>query len=158
MSNHSLTPFGMANKKGRHSDEEIRNRRDEIMLLQSKGFTINQIADELGLSRQTIGSDIKYINKKANEETNMMAKESLNAMYQSGIRSINNLKIYCWDILNKEDDDRHWHPFHKIQAVRLLKDLEDSRVNMINTGPLIMNMNRLESEIDELKRGIKIGV
>lgn len=135
----------------KHSDREIEDRRDEVILLLAKGFSIKDISKDLGISRQSISSDIKAINQKANEETNKIAKESLNAMYQGCIRCLNELQSECWGVIALDDA-------RKVNAIEVARKVNADRFAMISTGPAMVHIHKLESEVAELKRGLTIGV
>jgi DNA-binding NarL/FixJ family response regulator len=50
-----------------HSVKEIRERREKILLLMSRGYNQGDIARELGTTRQTICKDMKTINEMTNK-------------------------------------------------------------------------------------------
>jgi hypothetical protein len=63
----------------------IREQREKILLLLSRGYGQSDIANELGVTRQTINSDMKFINETTKRGLFGLAKEMLSTMYQNCI-------------------------------------------------------------------------
>jgi transcriptional regulator len=83
----------------------IRERREKILLLLSRGYGQSDIANELGTTRQTISSDMKFINESTKRGLFGLAKETLATMYQNCIESINEIQRECWKRYNTKPED-----------------------------------------------------
>ena len=57
-----------------HTAAEIRERREKVLLLMSRGYHQSDIAIELGTTRQTIIKDLKFINEMTNKGLFGLAK------------------------------------------------------------------------------------
>src|SRR5688572_9658278 len=103
-----------------HSQKEIRERREKILLLMSRGLSQQDIARELKTTRQTIIRDMKAINDYTNESLNDLARATLATMHYSCITGINEILKECWRIYNmKREDDNHLTWWHRLAALLL---------------------------------------
>ena len=81
-----------------------RERREQILLLMSKGLSQQDIATELHTTRQTISRDMRAINIYTNDNLINLARETLSKMYQSCITGINEILKECWQIYDMGND------------------------------------------------------
>ncbi len=155
----------MAKKVG-STNQEIADRRQRVMDMLDRGANTIQIARELGLTRQTISTDLRAINRKANDVTNELVREGMNAMFQSCIRSLNNLILECWSIYARDNNDQRFSRDpskqvsmnHRLRAIELMDKILTNKVSTICNGPGMMELHRLQSEVANLKRGLDISV
>ncbi len=142
--------------------KEIDERRQRVMDMLDRGANQIQIAREMKLTRHTISKDMKAINRKANDLTNELAREGLNALFQSCIRSQNNLILECWRIYARDnenfDSSRQVTMNHRLRAIELMDRILTNKMNTVANGPAMMELNRLQSEVANLKRGLDISV
>ena len=71
-----------------HAKKAIRERREQILLLMSRGYSQGDISKELNVTRQTISSDMRYINEITNKGLFGLAKETLTTMYFNCIQGV----------------------------------------------------------------------
>jgi transcriptional regulator with XRE-family HTH domain len=139
-----------------HSQKEIKERREKILLLMSKGLNQSDIARELNTSRQTIIRDMKAINNATNENLNDLARATLSTMYYSCITGINEILKECWRIYDRRDDNRlTW--WHKLAALRLATEINDKKFDMFSSGPAMMEVRRLKDEVIALRNDVISG-
>lgn len=143
--------------------KEIEERRQAVMDMLDRGANQLQIARQLKLNRHTIAKDMKAINRKANDLTNEMARETINAMFQSCIRTQNSLMLECWQIYSRNNDNirdttKHVTMNIRMRAIELLDRIVNNKMTTICNGPAMMELNRLNSEVASLKRGLDITV
>ncbi|HYZ58370.1 MAG TPA: helix-turn-helix domain-containing protein [Nitrososphaeraceae archaeon] len=60
-----------------HNKMQIRERRDNILILLAKGLKGYEIAKELGVDASTVSRDIQYLITQSHNYLNSLAKEAL---------------------------------------------------------------------------------
>src|SRR5918993_5393640 len=86
-----------------HTSKVIRERREQILLLMSRGYSQGDISKELNVTRQTISSDMRYINEITNKGLFGLAKETLTTMYFNCIQGVDEVQKEAWNIYRNED-------------------------------------------------------
>ena len=71
-----------------HNRIQIKERRENILVLLTKGLKGYEIARELGVDASTVSRDIQYLISQSNNYLNTLAKEALPFMYQTSIEGI----------------------------------------------------------------------
>jgi hypothetical protein len=106
-----------------HNRMQIKERRDKILVLLTKGMKGYEIAKVLGVDASTVSRDIHYLIVQSHNYLNSLAK-TLPFIYQTSIEGIKNVLKECWNIYsidsnnnNNNDMDITW--FHKIAALKL---------------------------------------
>jgi transcriptional regulator len=126
-----------------HSAKEIRERREKVLILMAKGHNQSDIAKELHTTRNTIMRDIKEINEWTRKGLYDLAKQSLSTMLYSCIIGLNEIEKEAWKIYKNNDND-------KVNALRLLVDICKSKYTMYESGPAVMEVNRLKNELEKI--------
>jgi hypothetical protein len=134
-----------------HSAKQIRERREKVLILMSKGFNQSDIAKELHTTRNMIMRDIKEINEWTRKGLYDMAKQSLSTMLYSCLIGLNEVEKEAWKIYRNDDNDKDTNRWHKVYALRLLVDICKSKFTMFESGPAVMEVNKLKSEIERIK-------
>ena len=137
-----------------HTAKEIRQRREKVLILMSKGYNQSDIAKELRTTRQTIMKDIHELNQWTRKGLYSMAKESLSTMYYSCLIGINEAEKEAWRLYKNDDKDPTFNNWHKMYALRLLIDINKSKFRMFSDGPAFMEINKLNGELDRLKKSL----
>jgi DNA-binding CsgD family transcriptional regulator len=131
-----------------HSQKEIKERREKMLLLMSKGLNHSDIAAKLNTTTQTVYRDMKAINDITNDNLNNLARATLSTMYQNCVTGINEVLKECWRIYNiRREDDSHLTWWHRIAALRLATEINDKKFSMFMNGPAIMEVRRLKDEV-----------
>src|SRR5688572_22977387 len=102
-----------------HSQKVIKERREKMLLMMSKGLNHSDIAAKLNTTTQTVYRDMKAISEITNRNLNDLARVTLSTMYENCITGLNEILKECWNIYNmgREDDNRlSW--WHKIASLR----------------------------------------
>ncbi len=81
-----------------HNRIQIKERRENILILLTKGMKGYEIAKELGVDSSTVSRDIQYLISQSHNYLNTLAKEALPFMYQTSIEGIKNVLKECWSI------------------------------------------------------------
>jgi hypothetical protein len=134
-----------------HSARQIRERREKVLILISKGYHQTDIAKELHVDRNTVMRDIKELNQWTRRGLYDMAKQSLSTMLYSCLIGLNEAEKEAWRLYNNENNDPEFSNWHKMAALRLLIDINKSKFRMFSDGPAFMEIGRLQSELGRIK-------
>ena len=139
-----------------HNRITIKERRENILMLLTKGMKGYQIAKELGVDASTVSRDINYLVGQSQNYLNSLAKEALPFMYQTSIEGIKNILKECWNIYTIEsnsDDSKNkeitW--FHKIAALKLAKECNEALFKLTAEGPSVMHLKVLEERLEKIE-------
>jgi transcriptional regulator len=151
-----LSELGLG-KPRPHNKKVIRERREQILLLMSRGYSQGDIARELNITRQTISSDMRYINEITNKGLFGLAKETLTTMYFNCMQGVDEVRKEAWRVYRNEDNDPSISNWHRIASLKICIHASETKFTMIGAGPTMMNMERLKNEIAELKNNLLNG-
>jgi IS30 family transposase len=70
---------------------QIKERREDVLVLLTKGMKGYEIARELGVDASTVSRDTQYLIGQSQNYLNSLAKETLPFMYQTSIEGIKNV-------------------------------------------------------------------
>jgi IS30 family transposase len=120
-----------------HNRMQIKERREDVLVLLTKGMKGYEIAKELGVDASTVSRDVQYLVSQAHNYLNTLAKEALPFMYQTSIEGIRNVLKECWNIYTSDrNKDITW--FHKIAALKLAKECNEVLFKITAEGPSVM--------------------
>jgi Helix-turn-helix domain len=132
---------------------QIKERRENILVLLTKGMKGYEIAKELGVDASTVSRDIHYLIGQSQNYLSSLAKETLPFMYQTSIEGIKNVLKECWSIYtldsNNTDKDITW--FHKIAALKLAKECNEALFKLTAEGPSVMYVKLLEERLARIE-------
>jgi hypothetical protein len=80
-----------------HNRLKIKERREDVLILLTKGMKGYEIAKELGVDASTVSRDVQYLISQSRNYLNSLAKEALLFMYQTSIEGIRNVLKECWN-------------------------------------------------------------
>ncbi len=69
---------------------QIKERRENVLVLLTKGMKGYEIAKELGVDASTVSRDIHYLTGESQNYLSSLAKGTLPFMYQTSIEGIKN--------------------------------------------------------------------
>ena len=135
---------------------QIKERRENILVLLTKGMKGYEIAKELGVDASTVSRDIHYLIAQSQNYLNSLAKETLPFMYQTSIEGIKNVLKECWiiytiDSNNKDIDSKDISWFHKIAALKLAKECNEALFRLTTEGPSVMHVKLLEERLERIE-------
>jgi IS30 family transposase len=89
-----------------HNRIQIKERRENILALLTRGMKGFEITKELGVDASTVSRDIQYLISQSQNYLNSLAKQTLPFMYQTSIEGIKNVLKECWSIytINSNSD------------------------------------------------------
>ncbi len=145
-----------------HTQREIRERREQILFMMSRGYSYNDIARELKTTRQTIHRDMRSINDMANKDLNNLARSTLPTTYVNCHAGLNEVLKECWRIyeMREEDQNDNRHPrlrltwWHRIAALRLAAEVTFNKSEILVNGPAIMELRGLEDRVKALRNDV----
>jgi predicted transcriptional regulator len=129
---------------------QIRERREDVLVLLTKGMKGYEIAKELGLDASTVSRDIQYLISQSHNYLNTLAKEVLPFMYQTSIEGIRNVLKECWNVYTTESN-REITWFHKLSALKLAKECNETLFKLIAEGPSVMYVRLLEERLKKIE-------
>jgi transcriptional regulator len=134
-----------------NSKKRIEERREQILLLLSRGYSQSDICRELDITRMTMSRDMKFINETSKRGLFGLAKETLSTMYFDCVRGINEVQKECWRIYRNNDNNREIQQWHRMAALKLIRKCNDTKFEMFQTAPALMEIQRLQNEVNQIK-------
>lgn len=133
-----------------HNRIQIRERRENTLVLLTKGMKGYEIAKELGVDASTVSRDIQYLISQSHNYLNSLAKEALPFMYQTSIEGIRNVLKECWNIYAVENNKEiTW--FHKLAALKLAKECNEALFKLTAEGPSVMYVKLIEERLARIE-------
>jgi IS30 family transposase len=133
-----------------HNRIQVKERREDVLVLLTKGMKGYEIARELGVDASTVSRDIHYLTDQSQNYLNSLAKEALPFMYQTSIEGIRNVLKECWNIYTIESNKEiTW--FHKIAALKLAKECNEALFRLTAEGPSVMHVKLLEERLARIE-------
>ena len=120
----------------------VEARRNKVMTLLAKCATEEEIAIQLNVDQSTINRDIKALKVAAQRYCYDLAKSDLAFSYKQSIDGINEVTKEAWKIYNESINMKV-----KLQALRIIRECDESVFNLFNQGPSIMNIKSLEERV-----------
>jgi hypothetical protein len=166
----------------KNADDHIRRRRERIALLLAKGATPRDISEALEISMAVVHRDIRWFNKENDYKMFEMAKQTIPTLYQNCLSAINELIKQCWQFYirsNERPRMERGEPVRnavgdivmelvpsidrinqrtRLEALRLAGELTDAKFRMIQDGPAVFELQKLERKVNQLRSGIEIPI
>lgn len=133
------------------SAKEIRERREKILLLLSKGYNQTDIAKGLNTTRQTVMRDMKNINEMTNKGLYDLAKATLSTMYFNCVIGLNEIQKECWKIYHNLENNPEITQGYKMAALKLAADISCRKFEIFTMGPSMMQIDVLKDKVKRLK-------
>jgi hypothetical protein len=131
---------------------EIEERRENILNLQSMGYSQYAIIQQLGISRMTMSRDMRAINESTKKGLFGLAKnETLSTYFYNCVQGINDVQKGCWKIYRNDDNNPEIIQLHKMKALEILRKSNLSKFDMFTNVPGFMELDRLRKEIGDIK-------
>jgi IS30 family transposase len=127
----------------------IKDRRQKIWALLTRGMKGYEIAKELNTTPATISRDIQYLTSQSQNFLSDLAKESLPFMYKTSIDGIREVLKECWNIYESTDEQVNY--FQRLAALKLAKECNEAQFKLLSEGPSIMYVQRLEEKLTQIE-------
>ena len=141
-----------------NSQAVIRERREKLFILLTKGLRTSEIAKELRVDHCTVSKDIHALIEQSQHFLNDLAKQTLPFLYQTSLESLKSILHECWKIYNIDTTDPtlegkyqgiNWN--HKMSALKLARECNQTYFECLSQGPSIMRLRTLEDKLMELE-------
>jgi transcriptional regulator len=81
-------------------------RRSKVVEMRARGLSYAEIAQQLQVSRASIGSDVQYLRSQAKESIKEYVTEHLPEQYQVCLSALDTILRHVYEILETSDDNR----------------------------------------------------
>ena len=130
---------------------EVEERRENILNLQSMGYSQYAIIQKLGITRMTMSRDLKTINESTKKGLFGLAKnETLSTYFYNCVQGTNDVQK-LWKIYKNEENNPEITHYLKMKALDLLRKTNETKFNMFTNVPGFMELERLRTEIKYIK-------
>jgi hypothetical protein len=133
-----------------HNRIQIKERRENILALLTRGTKDYEIAKEIGVDASTVSRDIHHLIGQSQNYLSSVAKETLPFMYQTSIEGIRNVLKECWNIYTIESN-REITWFHKLAALKLAKECNEALFKLTAEGPSVVYVKLLEERLERIE-------
>ena len=127
----------------------IRERREKLWTLLTRGMKTCEIAKELNVDNSTVSRDIKFLTAQSQNYLNNLAKETLPFMYQTSIEGIRSILKECWAIYQSQD--LRINMYQKLAALKLAKECNEAIFNLVDEGPSVMYLKQLQERLLQIE-------
>lgn len=127
----------------------IIERREKVYSMLSQGLNEVEIAKQLNVDQSTICRDVKTIKRESQKTIQVIVDDILPFEFGKSLLSLNHIIKDCWIIIN--DNTGKWSNKDKINAMKLVKDTEMTRFEILKNGPLNLEVVHLREQVEELK-------
>jgi len=126
----------------------IHERRQKVLMMLSQGLNETEIAKELNMDQSTISRDIKGITKESQGKLESIVVNMLPLEYEKCKTCMDKITKECWNIY--QDKSGQWTSKNKIDALKLLKEISRTKLEVINLGPLYLRAEQIEQRVKDL--------
>jgi DNA-binding transcriptional ArsR family regulator len=126
---------------------KIEERRRQVASLIAQSMNEDQIAAELGVDQSTISRDISALKKLSEQFVCNLAKSNLAFCYIQCLEGVGEVKKKTWELFRSESLSIK----DKLNAMKLIKECDESIFSLFRDGPSVMNIQLLESRIQNIE-------
>ena len=119
-----------------------------------------EIASILQISHSTVGNDLEFIKREAQEHLHNHIQETIPSEYRRAMTSMDSILKMAWAIVSRTHDDKT-----KLQGLALINDCTNSRIDMSANAPIISDalkyitqqkeqltaLQKLDEKIDDME-------
>ncbi|MFL6347196.1 MAG: hypothetical protein ACJ72X_02745 [Nitrososphaeraceae archaeon] len=128
--------------------DQLEWRRSKVIELRARGLSHGEIAQQLQVSRASIGSDVQYLREQAKGTIKEYATDHLPEQYQVCLVALDSIIKRAFDIVETSDDNRE-----KLQAMELFKDTHLVKLELLSNATTIDNaLNYIRSKQQEQQK------
>ena len=126
----------------------ITERREKVHIMLSHGLNESEIAVQLSVGQSTISRDVNAIKKESQRTIKEISKKILPYEFGKSILSLNQIIKACWNIY--EDKSNRWTNKDKLNALKLLKETERTRFELLMQGPVNLSVQQMQEQLKEI--------
>jgi predicted DNA-binding protein YlxM (UPF0122 family) len=112
--------------------EQLEWRRSKVVEMRARGLSYGEIAQQLQVSRASIGSDVQYLRQQAKDMIKEYVTEHLPEQYQVCLTALDAIIKRAFEILETSDDNRE-----KLQAMELFKGTHLVKLELLSNATTI---------------------
>ena len=112
--------------------EQLEWRRSKVVEMRARGLSYAEIAQQLQVSRASIGSDVQYLREQAKGTIKEYTTEHLPEQYQVCLTALDTILRHSFDILETSPDNRE-----KLLAMELFKDTHLVKLDLLSNATTI---------------------
>jgi hypothetical protein len=127
----------------------IMERREKVHTMLSQGLNETEIAKALNIGQSTISRDLKSIKRESQKTIQLIVEDTLPFEFGKSLLSLNRIIKDCWTIVS--DNSTKWTNKDKLNALKLIKDTETTRFEILKNGPLNLEVMHLREQLEQLK-------
>jgi hypothetical protein len=145
----------MQNNKKQKKRFLIEDRRRRVTSLLAQSKTETEIAIVLHVHVSTISRDVTYLKKESQRFVYDLANSDLAFYYKQCLDGIEEVRRKSWDIYNNDSSsDRNRFQTNakdKLLCLKLIKECNEAKFNLLKDGPSIINLRLLEERISKIE-------
>ena len=126
----------------------IIERQQKVFSMLSHGLTESEISTQLNVDQSTICRDVKRIKRDTQRTVEVIAKDILPFEFGKSLLSLNHIIKECWNIC--QDKSGKWTNKDKINALKLIKDTERTRLEVLLEGPVGLLVQQLQEKLTQI--------
>ncbi len=126
----------------------VNERRKKVQMMLSQGMNETEIALQLNVNQSTVSRDISFIEKECQRDIQHIAKKVFPFEFSKSLLSLNQITKACWTIYN--DTTSRWTSKDKLNALKLLRDTERTKIEVLMHGPMDLLAQKLQEEVKEI--------
>ena len=112
--------------------EQLEWRRSKVVELMARGLSYAEIAQQLQVSRTSIGTDVQYLREQAKGTIKEYVTEHLPEQYQVCLSALDTILKHTSAIVETSDDNRE-----RLQAMELFKDAHLVKLELLSNATTI---------------------
>lgn len=126
----------------------IKDRRERVFVMVSKGFNETEIAKQLNVDQSTICRDLKSIKKQSQKMIESIVQDLLPYELIKSLISIEQIIKKCWKIY--DDTSGQWTNKNKMDSLKLIKEANITKNEILLQGPLSLRAQQVEEQVRQL--------
>jgi len=126
----------------------IIERQQKVFSMLSHGLTESEISRQLNVDQSTICRDVKRIKRDTQRTVELIAKDILPYEFGKSMLSLNHIIKECWNIC--QDKSGKWTNKDKLNALKLIKDTERTRLEVLLEGPVGLLVQQLQEKLTKI--------
>jgi IS30 family transposase len=128
---------------------KIEERRRKVASLLAQSMTETEIADELNVDQSTISRDVKALKQLSQQFIYDLAKSDLAYYYKQCLNGIEEVKRKAWEAYRSTNSSLNLKD--KLSALKLIKECEEAKFSLLESGPSVMNLKSLEERLNKIE-------
>ena len=130
----------------RQQQKHIEWRRDKVFELSAKGHSQAEISRIMNIPKANVCRDIQFLKKLSQQFVFDLARD-LGFYYKGCILTLDQIQQKSWDIYNDDQVSQK----DKLLALKLIKEISESKFSLIEKDPSVMALNSLQERVEKIE-------